>query len=352
MKNKKINFGIYGLGTVFSKRVANIFLKEIKNIRIKAVYDKDKNKNIKFSKIFNCSFSKNSKEFYKKDFDICYISTDSGSHYQNIIECFKNNKHVVVEKPPVLKVNQLIKLNRICKKKKLNFYVIYQNRENKAVKFVKNYLLSNKNEKIVFVNLKLMWCRKQNYYSRWHGKWKTDGGVLAQQGIHYIDLLCHFFGKPIQAISLLKNVSNKLQAEDTHTSLIKFKRTNCLVGLTTALRPVDSTASIEIYFQKKLMKLHGICCNELSIENYNDIKTNYQKKVFKNTFQKVSNGMGVSHFNFFKEIADKFNNKNGAKPLKAIETLETLKLINMMYSSTEKDQWIKNSNNINSRLGN
>ena len=302
--------------------------------------------------MFNCQISKNSKDFYKKDFDICYISTDSGSHYKNILECFKYNKHIVVEKPPVLKVSQLIKLDKISKRKKLDFYVIYQNRKNKAVKFVKKYLTFNKKEKIVLVNLKLMWCRKQSYYSKWHGKWKTDGGVLAQQGIHYVDLLCHFFGKPVQAVSLMKNVSNRLEAEDTHTGLIKFQRADCMVGLTTALRPIDTSASIEIYFQKKSIKLHGICCNELTISNYDGTEANLFKKISKENYQKVTSGVGVSHISFFEEIVKKFQKRGNIKPLKAIETLETLKLVNMLYKSSEKNSWIKNSDKVKSRLGN
>ena len=69
-------------------------------------------------------------------------------------------------------------------------------------------------EKIIFVNLKLLWSRDQNYYSDWHGKWKMDGGVLAQQGIHYVDILFYLFGKPMKCVSLMDNKINKLQQVD------------------------------------------------------------------------------------------------------------------------------------------
>ena len=352
MRNKIVKFGLFGLGAVVEARVKNIFLKELKSSKVMAVFDKDLKKNKKYSKIFKCSFSENSREFFKKDFDICYISTDSGSHFQNILECFNNNKHVVVEKPPVLKVDQLIKLNNISINKKLKFFVIYQNRKNKAVQFTKNYLEKNKKEKIVLVNLKLLWCRKQSYYSRWHGKWKSDGGVLAQQGIHYIDLLCYFFGKPLKAIGNMENVSNKLQAEDTHAGLIKFQRANCTFGLSTALRPNDDGASIEIFLQKRVIILHGICCNKITIRNYdNKYKTKY-KRISEQNYQKVKSGVGISLYNFFEEIIENFQKKTKISPLRAIETIDTLKLINMLYKSSEKKNWIQNAKIIKSRLGN
>ena len=68
----------------------------------------------------------------------------------------------------------------MLKRKKLHFFVIYQNRENKSVKFVKKIFLAKTKMIKVLVNLNLLWSRPQKYYSNWHGKWKHDGGVIAQ----------------------------------------------------------------------------------------------------------------------------------------------------------------------------
>ena len=84
-------------------------------------------------------------------------------------------------------------LQKTARKKKLKFYTVFQNRENTSVNYVKNLL---KNEKVIFVNLSLVGLNSKTIIS-WHGNWKTDGGVLAQQGIHYIDLLIYLFGQPL-----------------------------------------------------------------------------------------------------------------------------------------------------------
>ena len=136
--NKKIiKFGILGLGRVVEKRVYSVFAQELLNSEVVAVFDKNTKKNMKFSKMFNCGITNNLQDFLAKDMDIVYVATESGNHYKNIFNCFKFNKSVIVEKPPVLKVSQLIKLNNIAKKKKLKFFSVYQNRENKSVKFLK-----------------------------------------------------------------------------------------------------------------------------------------------------------------------------------------------------------------------
>ncbi len=353
MKRNKLKFGLLGLGAVIENRVKNIFLKELKEkVEITSVFDINKSKTKKYSKIFKCKTVDSYNIFLKQNFDICYISTDSGSHFQNILDCFKNNKHVVVEKPPVLKVSELIFLNKFSKKKKLHFFVIYQNRENKAVKFVKQNLIK-KNNKIVFSSLKLLWSRPQKYYRGWHGKWKTDGGVIAQQGIHYIDLLCHFFGKPIKALGSMSNISNKLQAEDTHIGLINFSGAKSTFSLTTALRPKDYSCTIEIYQVDRIVRLKGLCCNEIQIINYDGSERNKNKIISKKFSEKVPNGIGLSHYIFFKKISNFLLNKSKQIPLRAIDTIDTLKLINMIYRSSETKSWVANKNkNIKSKLGN
>ena len=356
MKNNYVNFGILGLGRVVEKRVANVFLKELKGSKVKNIFDINKSKKKKFQKIFNCEASKDLDSFLSKEYDFIYIATESGNHYSNIKECFKYNQNVIVEKPPVLKINQLNELDKIAKIKKLKFYSIYQNRLNKSVKFLKNYLQNNKN-KIIFSTLNLSWSRDQNYYNDWHGSWKLDGGVASQQGIHYIDILCYLFGSPIKCISYILKKSNKLEAEDTHISLIVFKNDiTCTCNFTTALRPQDFEASIKLTMQDKIFNLQGLCCNKIEHIDLRNNKNFKLKKLCKKNSEKVNTGYGNSHFRVFQNIINENLKKKGYKnelPLKAIDALPTLKLLNMMYMSYEKNSWIYyNNKKIISKLGN
>ena len=172
----------------------------------------------------------------------------------------------------------------------------------------------------------------------WHGKWKLDGGVLAQQGIHYVDLLVYLFGNPKKCVSSIENRVNKLQAEDTHTSLIIFKKNNlsCSVNMSTAFRPKDFEASRKIYCKKKVISLAGLCCNTISINNLS--KKNKKNNFIKKFSEKVPSGYGISHKKVFQEIID-YELKKNTNPLKAYETLITIKLINMMYKSFFEDRW-------------
>lgn len=345
---KKISFSIMGLGRVIEKRVAKMFNNELNNCYVKAIYDLDKKKVEKYKKIMKCDGIKSFKNFLRVESDYVYIATESGNHYKHILECFKNGRNVIVEKPPVLKVKDLKFLQKVAEKKKLKFYTVFQNRENTSVNYVKNLL---KNEKVIFVNLSLIWSRFQNYYNDWHGNWKTDGGVLAQQGIHYVDLLIYLFGEPLKCISSISNKVNKLQAEDTHSSLIIFKKDkiSCNVNMSTAFRPIDYEASINIYCKDKIITLSGLCCNEVSVHK---LKNKKRSSIIKKFSQKVPSGYGVSHKKVFQKVVDKELKKNNVSPLKANETIRTIKLINMMYISFFKKRWVYfKEKNLVSKLG-
>lgn len=348
---KKVKFGILGLGRVVDYRVAKVFKQELKNSEVIAVCDKDKIKINKFRNIFNCNGFYSIKNFMKQDFDYVYIATESGNHYKHILEAFAYNKNVIVEKPPVLKINQLIKLHKLSKEKKLKFYAIFQNRYNKSVQYLKKKITEIKKD-IVTVNLNLYWSRPQEYYSDWHGKWNLDGGVLAQQGIHYVDLLNYLLGDPIKCISQISNKSNKLQAEDTNNSMIVYKNNVCcMTSLTTALRPKDLTATIELVTTKKIYKLHGLCCNKLSITQNNSKKK--FKLINKKFSEEVPSGYGLSHRVVFQNIIDDELKKKKKELTLAINTLNTVKLVNMIYRSYELSRWVYyKEKNIYSKLGN
>ena len=353
MHKKKIIFGILGLGRVVEKRLLKVFLSEIRNSEVKIVFDKNKNKSKSFSRQFKCINAKNFNQFLSYKVDFIYIATESGNHYSHIKKCFNANHNVIVEKPPVLKINQLLELDKIAKEKKLKFYSVFQNRLNKSVQFVKNKVLNKKN--LVYATLNLSWSRNQSYYKDWHGNWKMDGGVIAQQGIHYIDILIYLFGKPIKCISTISNKSNKLQAEDTHNSLIVFKNNlSCTCNFTTALRPNDYEASIKIYTKESIINLDGLCCNQVSSLNYTKKKNKKMSLLCKKNSEKVFTGYGNSHTKVLQNLIDhEMKKKIDLKPLKAIDTMETIKLLNMMYMSVEQGKWIySKSKNFTSKLGN
>ena len=63
--------------------------------------------------------------------------------------------------------------------------------------------------KVSSVDSVLLWNRSRQYYkTSWRGRYKTDGGVLANQAIHLLDMLVYLFG-PIKKFNVLAGFEKK-----------------------------------------------------------------------------------------------------------------------------------------------
>ena len=80
---------------------------------------------------------------------------------------------------------------------------------------------------------------------------------------------------------------------------------------------------------------------------------NKKIKILKKFSEHVPTGYGLSHRRVIQNVVNfKKNNNKKLKPLKAIETINTLKLVNMLYKSYEKNRWVFfNEKNLKSKLG-
>ena len=72
----------------------------------------------------------------------------------------------------------------------------------------------------------ISWWRSQAYYDSapWRGTWAMDGGgVLMNQGIHTIDLLVWFLGKPVEVFAWTGLLAHeRIEVEDTAVATIRF----------------------------------------------------------------------------------------------------------------------------------
>ena len=98
---KKVNWGIIGLGNIATK-FADGF-KNSENAQLIAISSNNSNKLKKFKEQFkineNYCFDDYNNLLKCSDVDIVYIALPNSLHYKWIIECIKNNKKVLVEKP-------------------------------------------------------------------------------------------------------------------------------------------------------------------------------------------------------------------------------------------------------------
>lgn len=337
---KKVDVCIIGCG-----RVAEHYKKIIKKFHInkfvvKAVCDKIELKAQKFSKNFNSRYYNNLKLMLKNEQpSVLFVLTPSGSHYFISKYALKKNINVLVEKPACMFPKQIKELDKLAKKNRKFFCVAFQNRLNPSIQLLKKNF--HRLGKIVSSSIVLRWCRFQEYYNdEWHGSWLNDGGVINQQAIHHIDVMNFILGIPKSVISYNTKRLNKLEAEDTSYSIIKFKKEfACTLELTTAARPKDYEASLNIIGENGRVTIGGIAMNK--IDKWEFLKPIDEDKDYKLHSQKVENGYGNSHSKILEGIYKKIINKKSNKfIINAIDSLQTCNTVHSMYKSSEEHKWI------------
>jgi predicted dehydrogenase len=334
---KKIAF--IGAGRV-TKHHINILKKFNKFFKIIAICDLieskcdeiiNENKSLKIKK-----YKDYNKMITECEVDLVAILTPSGMHYEHALDIIKKHKtDLILEKPPTLRVKNLEYIYNLSKSKRINIFPVFQNRYNKAVKFLKKSISQGSLGKINICSVRVRWCRPQRYYdmSDWRGTFSHDGGALTNQGIHHIDLLRYLNGEVKSVKAIMRTLGSKIEVEDTALANLTFK--NGSVGtleITTAARPDDFEASISFLGSKGMAQLGGIAVNNLEIYTPNP-------KMCKKYSEKFPIVYGFGHLELYKKILSFYKNKKN-KVIEKSDCLKTLELLNSFYVSSESNKEI------------
>ena len=327
-----MNVAIVGLGTA-GKYYLDILKK---NTKVKNIFVIDKIK-IKKNNFF---YQTNINEIKKKNIKINYaiICTPSGHHYESAKFFILKKANVLIEKPIVLKLKHAAELISLSKKKNTKCWVTFQNRYNLSVTKLKKIIKNGTLGKVSLVDSVLLWHRNYEYYkSDWRGKYKTDGGVLANQAIHLLDALIYIFG-PVKKFNVVAGFNKKkLQAEDL-IDLSLIHKNDVISSLTATTRANrDYRSAIDVIGEKGRVIVRGI---SLNLFNYfKKDKLILDKKNSENFALGLGpiSGMGTGHKKILKEFLNK-KIKFSSKKLKIKHNYYLLKLIHSIYNVVNKNR--------------
>src|ERR1700722_6272048 len=174
--------------------------------------------------------------------DVLVILTESGRHAEHAIALAPHGKHIIVEKPMALTLDDADEMIRACDRHGVRLFVVKQNRFNVPVTKLRQALERGRFGKLVLGTVRVRWCRRQDYYDQdaWRGTWALDGGVLSNQASHHIDLLEWMMGDVESVFAKARTALVDIETEDTGVVIIKFKNGALgIVEATTATRPKD-----------------------------------------------------------------------------------------------------------------
>src|ERR1700744_5256372 len=249
-----IRFGLLGCGRIAKRHSELLGGGHIDRASLVAVCDPVRPRADAVASKFGVPASYDIDDFLaRKDIDAVAVLTPSG-------------KHVVVEKPMALRLQDADDMIRACDQAGVKLFIVKQNRFNVPVVKAREALDAARFGRLILGTVRVRWCRHQAYYDQdeWRGTWAYDGGVLTNQASHHVDMLESFFGDVVSVHARATTALAKIETEDTAVATLRFR--NGALGIieaTTAARPTDLEGSLSILGEKGMVEIAGFAVNQI-----------------------------------------------------------------------------------------
>lgn len=335
-----LKFALVGCGRIAKRHSDLLGHGEIDGARLVAVCDLDAERAKVIAEKFDVPYFTDMHEMLQKiEPDVVSVLTDSGSHADVVVALAPYGKHIVVEKPIALTLDDVDRMITTCDRNGVKLFVVQQNRFNVPVVKLREALDEGRFGKLVMGTVRVRWCRTQDYYDqdKWRGTWERDGGVIANQAIHHVDLLSWMMGEVESVFAKSSTALVDIETEDTAAVIVRFR--NGALGIieaTTATRPKDLEGSISVLGEKGTVEIGGFAVNEMKVWNFTEAQDSDAEILDKYSVN-PPNVYGFGHKAYYDHVVDCVVNKK-QQLVDGLEGRKGLELISAIYESIETGQ--------------
>lgn len=332
-----LRFALVGCGRIAKRHSELLGLQQINNAALVAVCDVDIEKAKKIANQFNTPYYTDMDNMMQNEnIDVICVLTESGHHAQHVINLAKYGRHIIVEKPMALTLDDADSMIKACDKNGCKLFVVKQNRFNVPVVKLREALEAGRFGQLVLGTVRVRWCRDQTYYDQdtWRGTWAMDGGVLTNQASHHVDLLEWMMGDVESVFAKSATALVNIEAEDTVIATLKFK--NGALGIieaTTAVRPKDLEGSITVLGENGTVEVGGFAVNKMLHWNFKD-PIDGDNDVMNKYSVNPPNVYGFGHQAYYEDVVDCILNDK-KHLIDGLVGRKSLELISAIYESIE-----------------
>jgi UDP-N-acetyl-2-amino-2-deoxyglucuronate dehydrogenase len=267
-----VRYGIVGCGHIAKKHVDAIAATE--GAELAAVCDTDPARIAPFVKEGIRGYTDLEQMLKDGAVDVVSICTPSGLHAELAVRAAEAGKHVVVEKPMAMNLDEADRMIAACEKNGVLMTVVHPNRFRPAVMELKRRMEEGAFGTIGHANATVRWNRNQAYYDQapWRGTRAMDGGVLMNQAIHNLDLLLWLLGEVEEVASYQATRIRRIEAEDTSVSVLRFKSGALgVIEAAVTVYPRNLEESLAIFGEKGTAVIGGPTANWIKTWRFADL---------------------------------------------------------------------------------
>tara|TARA_R100001129_G_scaffold143530_1_gene104654 strand:- start:5859 stop:6920 length:1062 start_codon:yes stop_codon:yes gene_type:complete len=332
-----LKFGVLGCGRISKRHLDLLGGNEIEGAELVAVCDNNPEKLESAKSRFNvASYSDYADMLADPSVDVVTILTPSGMHAEHAIMAAEAGKHVVVEKPMALRLEDADAMIEACDRARVKLFVVKQNRLNVPVVKAREALDAGRFGKLVLGTVRVRWRRDQSYYNQdsWRGTWAQDGGVLSNQASHHVDLLEWFMGDVVSVHARAVRALVDIEAEDTAIATLQFANGALgIVEATNAVRPRDLEGSLSILGEGGTVVIGGFAVNKMVTWDFEEPQPE-DDEVLEKFSVNPPNVYGYGHQAYYEHVVDCLKNDKAAL-VDGLEGRRSLELITALYESIE-----------------
>lgn len=263
------------------------------------------------------------------------VCTPSGLHARQGIELARAGKHVVVEKPMALRLDEADRLIEECDRAGVKLFVVKQNRYNLPVRKAREAIASGRMGRVFLGDVRVLWHRTQAYYDAesWRGTWEMDGGVLTNQASHHIDLLIWMMGEVESVFARGRTAMHHIEVEDTGVVMLKFRDGGLgIVEASTCVQPRDLEGSLHLYGEGGTIEIGGFNASELRTWEFAEPRA--EDDEIRRDFAKNPGGYPYNHHQFYLDVIASIRSERRAL-IDGFEGRRSLEVIHAIYESME-----------------
>lgn len=265
----------------------------------------------------------------KEELDAVHIATPHYLHADMAISALKRNINVLLEKPAAISNSELEKIIQAERNSGGRVCICYQNRFNPTTLLAKRIIADDGGA--ITAQATVMWQRDEKYYRSgdWRGKRSTEGGgVMINQAIHTLDLLCILLGKPIAVTGTCANHHLKgiIDVEDSSEGMIEFDGGKTANFYATTSATHHNTTTLLVSTKERVIEIRNskFYINGERIDDSSLNTTYYGKPCY-----------GEGHKLLIKAFYDAITTGE-SMPVPISEATDALRLIFATYASFDK----------------
>ena len=246
-----MNFAIIGCGLIGHKRA-----KSLNNNTLLYVCDVDFKKAEVLSNQYSKCVAVTDIDVICQDkrIEAVIVSVINNQLYPVSLKLIKHGKHVLIEKPGSITVNELIDLQQEAKKSGSIIRIGYNHRYHPSCIKINELISTGELGDFMFLRARYGHGGRVGYEKEWRAnKNISGGGELIDQGVHLIDLASIFMGEYTQIDGHINTYYWKMDVDDNAFLSLKNNKNNT-AWLHVSCTEWKNTFSLEVYF--KYAKFH------------------------------------------------------------------------------------------------